>query len=56
MPKYKGGEIYGQSADVRLLEFIRPERKFSGIDELKNAILDNSKTALNIYEQTEKTL
>lgn len=56
MPKYKGGEIYGQSADVRLLEFIRPERKFSGIEELKNAIIDNSKTALEIYEQTNKTL
>ena len=56
MPKYIGGEIYGQSADVRLLEFIRKERKFSGIDELKNAIIDNSKTALKIYEQTEKTL
>ena len=56
MPKYKGGEIYGQSADVRLLEFIRPERKFSGIDELKDAIIDNSQTALKIYEQTEKTL
>lgn len=56
MPKYSGGEIYGQSADVRLLEFIRKERKFSGIDELKNAILDNSKTAMKIYEQTNKTL
>ncbi|MGN0491586.1 riboflavin biosynthesis protein RibF [Ruminococcus sp.] len=56
MPQYKGGEIYGQSADVRLLEFIRPEMKFSGIDELKNAIIDNSKTALKIYEQTNKTL
>ena len=56
MPKYSGGEIYGQSADVRLLDFIRPERKFSGIDELKNAIIDNSQTALKIYEQTEKTL
>lgn len=56
MPKYKGGEIYGQSADVRLLKFIRPERKFSGIDELKDAIIDNSQTALKIYEQTEKTL
>ena len=56
MPKYKGGEIYGQSADVRLIDFIRKERKFSGIDELKNAIIDNSKTALKIYEQTEKTL
>ena len=56
MPKYKGGEIYGQSTDVRLLEFIRPERKFSGIDELKNAIIDNSQTALEIFEQTNKTL
>ena len=56
MPQYQGGEIYGQKADIRLLEFIRSERKFSGIDELKNAILDNSKTALKIYEQTEKTL
>lgn len=56
MPKYSGGEIYGQSADVRLLEFIRSERKFSGIDELKDAIIDNSKTALEIYEQTNKTL
>ncbi|WP_294465393.1 riboflavin biosynthesis protein RibF [uncultured Ruminococcus sp.] len=55
MPKYSGGEIYGQSADVRLLEFIRPERKFSGIDELKNAIIDNSKTALKIYEQIKGT-
>lgn len=55
MPKYKGGEIYGQSADVRLLEFIRPERKFSGIDELKNAIIDNSQTALKIYEQIKVT-
>lgn len=56
MPKYSGGEIYGQSADVRLLDFIRPERKFSGIGELKNAIIDNSQTALEIYEQTNKTL
>ena len=56
MPKYSGGEIYGQSADVRLLDFIRPERKFSGIGELKNAIIDNSQTALEIFEQTNKTL
>ena len=53
MPLYKGGEIYGQTADIRLLDFIRPEKKFSGIDELKNAILDNSKTALEIYADTK---
>lgn len=50
MPTFDGGEIYGQKADVRLLEFIRPEKKFSGIEELKNAIIDNGKTALKIFE------
>ena len=50
MPKYKGEEIYGQSADVRLLEFIRPEKKFAGIEELKNAIIENSHTALEIFK------
>lgn len=51
MPEYKGGEIYGQKADIRLLEFIRPEKKFSGIEELKNTIIENSKTALKIFSK-----
>lgn len=49
MPEYRGGEIYGQTADVRLLDFIRPERKFEGIDELKAEIIRNGDTALSIY-------
>jgi riboflavin kinase/FMN adenylyltransferase len=49
MPEYRGGEIYGHTADVRLLDFIRPERKFEGIDELKAEIIKNGSTALNIY-------
>ncbi len=49
MPQYDGGEIYGQAVDIRLLEFIREEKKFADIEELKNAILENGKTALNIY-------
>ncbi|MCQ2514987.1 MAG: riboflavin biosynthesis protein RibF [Ruminococcus sp.] len=49
LPEYKGDELYGQSADIRLIEFIRPERKFSGIEELQKTILDNGKTALQIY-------
>ncbi len=52
MPEYRGDEIYGQYADVRLLDFIRPEKKFSGIDELKNAIIDNSKTAKEIFDSS----
>ena len=51
MPKYTGGEIYGQSADVRLLDFIRPEKQFESLDALKAEILLNSQTALEIYEQ-----
>ena len=49
MPQYKGGEIYGQTADVRLLDFIREERKFENLDELKAEILKNGEKALEIY-------
>ena len=48
MPRYTGGEIYGQTADVRLLDFIRPEQKFNSLDELKDEILKNSERALEI--------
>lgn len=50
MPKYDGDEIYGQTADIRLIDFIREEKKFASIDELKNAIAENGKTALKIFE------
>ena len=49
MPDFRGGEIYGQTADVRLLDFIRPEKKFDNITELKNAITDNAVTAKEIF-------
>lgn len=49
MPRYSGGEIYGQTADVRLLDFIRGERKFDSLDALKAEILNNSETAERIY-------
>ncbi len=32
------GDIYGEKADLRILEFIRPEQKFEGINELQAAI------------------
>ena len=50
MPEYRGEEIYGQCADIRLLDFIRPEKKFADIYELKNAIIENSRTALEIFD------
>ena len=51
MPDFHGGEIYGQTADVRLLDFTRPEKKFDNITELKNAITDNAVTAKEIFDE-----
>ncbi len=50
MPDYAGGEIYGETADVRLLDFIRPERKFDSLDALKGEILRNGEQAKGIYQ------
>ena len=50
MPEYTGDDIYGQKADIRLLEFIRPEKKFADIFQLKEAIIENSKLALEIFK------
>ncbi len=54
MPEYQGGEIYGQVVDIRLIEFIRAERKFETLTDLKNTIIENGKTALLIFETTVK--
>ena len=43
MPEYKGPELYGRTLDLRLESFSRPERKFSDLDELRSAILQDSR-------------
>lgn len=53
MPEYHDKEIYGEIADVRLIEFIRPEKKFESIDELTRAIKANGKTALEIFHSED---
>ena len=50
MPRYAGGEIYGETADVRLLDFIRAEKRFDSLDALKTEILRNGETALRIFD------
>lgn len=49
MPEYDGGEIYGQTADIRLIEFIRQEKKFNGLAQLKTAIDIDKKKAVEIF-------
>lgn len=42
------GNLYGRSFPVELRKFIRPERKFSSLDELKNQINADIEQCLNI--------
>lgn len=51
MPQYHGADIYGQTADVRLLDFLRDERTFESLDALRDEILRNGRQALEIYER-----
>ena len=44
------GNLYGQKIAVELLEFLREEKVFSSLEELKNAILENAKEAEKIAE------
>ena len=44
------GDLYGQKIEVELVEFLREEKVFSNIEELKNAILKNAKEAEKIIE------
>ena len=38
-------DLYGKSLTVRIIDFIRPEMKFTGIEDLKNQITVDSKRA-----------
>lgn len=50
LPEYKGGDLYGKIVDVRLKHFIRKERKFNGLEELKSAIEKDGQTALKLIK------
>ncbi|HBQ45005.1 MAG TPA: bifunctional riboflavin kinase/FAD synthetase, partial [Thiomicrospira sp.] len=38
-------DVYGQYVSIKLHQFIRPEQKFNGIDELKSQIILDVKQA-----------
>lgn len=40
------GDLYGDLVEVKLVGFIRPEMKFSSVNELKNQMRQDAKTAL----------
>ena len=42
------GDLYGMTLRVALIEYLRPERKFDGLDALKAQISDDSATARRV--------
>jgi riboflavin kinase/FMN adenylyltransferase len=43
-------EIYGQDVEVAFVEYLRPEQKFAGVDELKAQIRIDAEKAREIYK------
>ena len=44
------GDLYGKTMRVALIEYLRPERKFDGLDALKAQIDEDSNTARRILK------
>ena len=45
MPGYSGPDLYGVTVRTELLEFLRPERRFAGVGQLREAILRDGRNA-----------
>lgn len=45
------GDLYGQHLAVRLMEFLRPERRFSGLDELRGQISQDADAARALLQR-----
>lgn len=48
---YDGGELYGERVEVRLIGFIRAEKRFPSMLELERAIKSNAETALKMIKR-----
>ena len=47
------GDLYGKRVSVEYLHFIRPEKKFASLDELKAQIARDGETAREYFRSTE---
>lgn len=50
------GDLYGQIIHVLLFDFLRPERKFSSLDDLRSQIAQDAETALKISSAEIKSI
>ncbi|MCI1954866.1 MAG: riboflavin biosynthesis protein RibF [Oscillospiraceae bacterium] len=51
MPGYTGPDLYGRTVRVGLLKFLRPERRFPGLDELREEIRRNGRQAAEYFRK-----
>ena len=54
LPRYSGRELYGETIDVRFLDFIRPEKKFDGLLSLQEEIRRNALMAQTIFDRCQQ--
>ena len=47
-------QIYGEDVEVAFVQYLRPEQKFSGVDELQAQIRRDAELARQIYHSPEK--
>ena len=48
---YEGGSLYGKHMRLLLCCFIRPEKKFASLDELKAEVMKNREQTRNYFEK-----
>jgi riboflavin kinase / FMN adenylyltransferase len=53
MPDYRGDDFYGETVRVDLMKFLRPERKFAGLAELKMEIIKDGEQAKEFFRKNE---
>jgi riboflavin kinase/FMN adenylyltransferase len=51
MPAYRGPDLYGRTVRVGLLKFLRPERKFASLEELRLEIRRNGAQAEQYFQE-----
>ena len=47
------GDLYGKSIQVKLIKFLREEKKFPDIESLKEAIGKDIENARKVYKQVQ---
>lgn len=50
------GDLYGCELRLELLRCLRPERRFDALEDLRRAMEEDRKNALNIIQEDELTL